>query len=163
MTNLVKSINVSIHELICIEHTIESQRDGLDSIDNLYILTGEQVHNDTLCNLALKVGKLIVEHNNNVKDLILYLTELQCWYLREMIDIFSRIGRNEPSEGYSIKSKIYQLLLEFETEKYFPVVAQEMSSTTPDIDVNINITKKKSAGVRRKRKVVNNNADPNTR
>ena len=70
--------------------------------------------------LALKVGRALVEAGSDPspsQNLALPFTEKECWYLRETIDIFARVGRQEVGEGLSLKRKVYQALLNFEYQR----------------------------------------------
>ena len=67
-------------------------------------------------NLILKMGRAFLEAQNGGNPQELYLSEIETWYLREILPTNMKI-RGEPI-GLAIKKKLYSLMLDFEAEKY---------------------------------------------
>ncbi len=67
-------------------------------------------------NLILKMGRAFLEAQSGGRPQELYLSEMEAWYLREIVPTGMRV-RGEAT-GLAIKRKLYPLLLEFEAEKY---------------------------------------------
>ncbi len=66
--------------------------------------------------LILKIGRAFLEAQNGGNPQELYLSEIETWYLREILPTNMKV-RGEPI-GLAIKKKLYPLLLDFEAEKY---------------------------------------------
>ena len=106
-------LELSIGETLLIERTISfsGPRAGLGTA---------AVTDKKLEHLALKVGRVLLESTPEparTRGLSVPFTEKDCWYLRETIDIFARVGRQEVGEGLSLKRKLYQALLSFDFER----------------------------------------------
>jgi len=67
-------------------------------------------------NLILKMGRAFLEAQNGGNPQELYLSEIETWYLREILPTNMKV-RGEPI-GLAIKKKLYPLMLDFEAEKY---------------------------------------------
>ena len=67
-------------------------------------------------NLILKIGRAFLEAQDEGRHQELYLSEMEAWYLREIVPTNMRV-RGEAT-GLGIKRKLYPLLLDFEAEKY---------------------------------------------
>ncbi len=66
--------------------------------------------------LILKIGSAFLEAPDGAKPQELYLTDVQAWYLREIVPSGLRV-RGE-TVGLAIKRKLYPLLLQFEADRY---------------------------------------------
>src|SRR3990167_10366088 len=73
--------------------------------------------------LILKVAHAIVNAKEDT-PIDLALTMRECWFYREAIGIFDKVGNSSPSEGFTIKTKLYDAILEFELEKHADEVPQ---------------------------------------
>ena len=62
------------------------------------------------------MGRAFLEAQNGGNPQELYLSEIETWYLREILPTNMKV-RGEPI-GLAIKKKLYPLLLDFEAEKY---------------------------------------------
>ena len=92
-------------------------------------------------NLILKVGRAFLEAQNGGKHQELYLSEVEAWYLREIVSTNMRT-KGEPV-GLTIKKKLYPLILDFEAERYsgaagneygFSVVDEPLTKRDADIE-----------------------------
>ena len=66
--------------------------------------------------LVLKMGRAFLEAQDGGNPQELYLSEIETWYLREILPTTMKV-RGEPI-GLAIKKKLYPLMLDFEAEKY---------------------------------------------
>ena len=66
--------------------------------------------------LILKIGRAFLNAQREGISQELYLSEVEAWYLREIVPTNMRV-RSE-GVGIAIKSKLYPILLDFEAEKY---------------------------------------------
>ena len=66
--------------------------------------------------LILKIGRAFLNAQHEGIPQELYLSEVEAWYLREIVPTNMRV-RSEVV-GIAIKSKLYPILLDFEAEKY---------------------------------------------
>lgn len=73
------------------------------------------ISDEELASFALKVGFALVNLRAGC-DAELGLTERECWWLREVIDILARTSNSKIGEGYSIKRKVYTAILAFDLD-----------------------------------------------
>ena len=84
-----------------------------------------------MTDLILKVAHAIVNAKEDT-PIDLALTMRECWFYREAISIFDRVGRGDVAEGFTIKTKLYDAILEFELEKHADEVPQLGIPTTEE-------------------------------
>lgn len=101
---------------------LEVNRDELIFID-VALYPTEITHQQELLDayipskeLAKKVGYALLETADSGGNTKLVLSENECWMLRERIDV--RTGTStRPKLGFELKCKLYEILLEFETDR----------------------------------------------
>ncbi|MBI2846824.1 MAG: hypothetical protein HYX82_02975 [Chloroflexi bacterium] len=103
-----KAIEFTLNELLLLERTISYNGPRT-------VLAVPPITDEDLTRLALKIGYALA----NVKEedaAFLSLSEKECWWFRETIDIFAFVGKTQTPEGYLIKTKLYAAILQFELE-----------------------------------------------
>ena len=99
-----KPVTFTVTEIEGIEQIISAGHKWLDGSNPAYP------------NLILKIGRAFLEAQGEGKQQELYLSEMEAWYLREIVPTNMRV-RGEAT-GLAIKRKLYPVLLDFEAEKY---------------------------------------------
>ena len=86
-----------------------------------------------MTDLILKVAHAIVNAKEDT-PIDMSLTMRECWFYREAISIFDKVGNGSPSEGFTIKTKLYDAILEFELENHADEVPQLGIPTTEEVE-----------------------------
>jgi hypothetical protein len=111
-----KPVNFTATEIEGIEQIISAGHKWIDGTNPAYP------------DLILKLGRAFLEVQGEGKGQELYLSEMEAWYLREIVPTNMRV-RGE-SIGMAIKKKLYPLLLEFSAERYSNVALSRFGYST---------------------------------
>ena len=80
--------------------------------------------------LILKLGRAFLDAQGDGTSQELYLSEMEAWYLREIVPSNMRV-RGE-GIGLAVKKKLYPIILDFEAEKYSSVAGTKYGFSTLD-------------------------------
>ncbi len=111
-----KTVQFSISELLLLERVISYNAPRI-------VLGVPPITDDDLVKMALQIGHALVSAKED-EPVELCLTHKDCWLFREVISIFDRVGKSEVAEGYSIKTKLYAAILEFDLAAHVSDVPQ---------------------------------------
>ena len=78
--------------------------------------------------LILKMGGAFLEVENGAEAHEMYLSEMEAWYLREIVPTNLRVKGE--AIGLAIKGKLYPVLLDFDAEKYSAVAGIKYGFST---------------------------------
>jgi hypothetical protein len=111
-----KAIQFSINELLLLERVISYNAPRT-------VLGVPPITDDDLVKMALQIGQALISAKED-EPIELALTLKDCWLFREVISVFDRVGKSEVAEGFSIKSKLYEAILEFNLAAHVTDVPQ---------------------------------------
>lgn len=95
----------SLYELLVIESVLtptEAATDHQRAADSL-------IPSRDLC---LKVGSSLLQAREREGEVVLALSEQECWVVRERVNIFASVGPRQ-DVGLTVKLKVYRMLLEY--------------------------------------------------
>ena len=124
-----RSITFSQTELLLLEKVVKWNVDRT-------IVGATAITDGDLEELALRIGSAMCRGKED-ELVALVLSEKALWFYRETISIFDKIA-GSPSEGYTIKVKLYDALLDINTQALVKEVPQMALPPAPEAYYEVN-------------------------
>lgn len=101
----MEPVRFSLYELLVIESVLTPTEAAME----------HQRAQDALMpskELCLKVGSALLQARERDGEVVLALSEQECWVVRERVNIFASVGSKQ-DVGLTVKLKVYHMLLEY--------------------------------------------------